>query len=222
MKLLSLDTSTESCSAAIYIDGNISKHYQVAPRQHAELILTMVDELLAESDLKLNQLDALAFGRGPGAFTGLRVAAGVIQGLAYSADLPVIAISSLATLAQAYAEQYKYLFPCFDARMGEIYSGLYQSTDTGIVELIGQEQVIRPEFVESLPSSAVYGLGTGWGTYSEILTQQLGSENIIGFEPEVFPDAENMLPLAIQAYELKQYTTAAEVRPVYLRNKVVN
>lgn len=222
MKLLCLDTSTESCSAAISIDGKSIKRYQVAPRQHAELILTMVDELLAESAIKLNQLDALAFGRGPGAFTGLRVAAGVTQGLAYSADLPVIAISSLASLAQAYVGKHPYLFPCFDARMGEIYCGMYQSTDTGVVELINDEQVIKPESIDTAPTSGIYGLGTGWGTYSQILTRQLSAENITGFEAETYPDAENMLPLAIKAYDLKQYTAAAEVRPVYLRNKVVN
>lgn len=100
MKILAIDTATEACSAALHVDGVVTTKYEIAPRKHAELILTMVDELLSGSNLSLIQLDALAFGRGPGAFTGVRIATGVIQGLAMSADCPVVPVSTLAALAQ--------------------------------------------------------------------------------------------------------------------------
>ena len=100
MKLLAIDTSTEACSAALVVNGELSFRYEFAPRRHAELILPMIDDLLADAELSLTQLDGLGFGRGPGAFTGVRIATGVIQGLALSADLPVVPISSLAALAQ--------------------------------------------------------------------------------------------------------------------------
>ena len=100
MKILAIDTATEACSAALHSNGMTTTKYEVAPRKHAELILTMVDELLSESGLLLTQLDALAFGCGPGAFTGIRIATGIVQGLAMSADLPVVPVSTLAALAQ--------------------------------------------------------------------------------------------------------------------------
>ena len=107
MKILAIDTATEACSATLHIDGLVTTKYEIAPRRHAELILTMVDELLSASRLSLVQLDALAFGRGPGAFTGVRIATGVIQGLAMSADCPVVPVSTLAALAQGTISESK-------------------------------------------------------------------------------------------------------------------
>ncbi len=219
MKLLAIDTSTEACSAALFCEGEILLRYQVAPRQHAELILPMVDELLNEANVKLNQLDALAFGRGPGAFTGVRVATGVIQGLAYSVDLPVIPVSSLAALAQSIVHKQENIIAAFDARMGEIYYGAYQRNQGGIVELNNEEAVEKPDKVKFPTTENWYGLGTGWETYSEILSNQL-KERIIDFKGEAYPSSEHIIPLAIDAYNKGQTITAEKAVPVYLRNKV--
>lgn len=219
MKLLAIDTSTEACSAALLIDKTTIQRYQVAPRQHAELILPMVDELLNEAGIRLQQLDALAFGRGPGAFTGIRIATGVIQGLAYAADLPIIPISSLATLAQSVASQYQYTIPAFDARMGEVYCAVYQTNQNGLVELVTEELVIKPDHlpIQALPDC--FGLGSGWGTYYEQLMSRMKT-SLTGTEPAVYPAAVNMLPLALADYNQANAVSPEQASPIYLRNNV--
>ncbi len=129
MKLLAIDTSTDACSAALWLNGEVRQRYQVAPREHGQLILPMIESLLAEAGLALTQLDTLAFGRGPGGFTGVRIANSVIQGLAFGADLPVVPISSLAALAQgAYTEMgTPQILAAIDARIGEVYWGAYRA-----------------------------------------------------------------------------------------------
>src|SRR3569833_3307602 len=133
MKLLAIDTATEACSAALYLDGAVNKRYVLAPREHALLILPMIDELLRDANLSPLELDAVAFGRGPGAFTGLRIAAGVAQGIAYGADLPVVPVSSLAALAQGcYRERgVTRVLATIDARIGEVYWGAYRLGSDG-------------------------------------------------------------------------------------------
>ena len=145
MKLLAIDTATEACSAALYIDGNILEKYEVAPRQHAELILPMIDALLAEAELELASLDGLAFGRGPGAFTGVRIATGIVQGLAFASDLPVVPVSTLAAMAQGAANQSNTILSAIDARMGEIYWAIFTVGDDGLVKPQSDEQVTKPE-----------------------------------------------------------------------------
>ncbi len=128
MKLLAIDTAGEACSAALYIEGAVQERFELASRRQSELILPMMEELLAEAELGLTQLDCLAFGCGPGAFTGLRIATGVIQAAAFASDLPVAPVSTLAGLAQGQFRQkgHRHLLPCFDARMQEVYWGAYR------------------------------------------------------------------------------------------------
>ena len=140
-KLLAIDTSTEACSAALGIGGDVRERYEFAPRQHAELILPMVDALLAEGQIKLKDLDGLAFGRGPGAFTGVRIATGVIQGLAFGAGLPVVPVSSLAALAQGAAPGHSSIMSAFDARMGEVYWGAFAVDKQGLVRILRQTTI---------------------------------------------------------------------------------
>jgi len=223
VKLLAIDTSTEACSAALNIDDEITSRYEIAPRRHAELILPMVDALLADAQLPLTQLDGLAFGRGPGAFTGVRIATGVIQGLAFAADLPVIPISSLAALAQSVKNKADTIFAAFDARMGEIYYATFSVNADGFVELnkkYGCEEGIATPNDAVIPNDVpCFGIGSGWLTYGKLLSQRY-RDQLICYEGEHYPNATETTVLAIP--ELKQGNTVpAELAlPVYLRNKV--
>ncbi len=221
MKLLAIDTATEACSAALHIDGVTTLKYEVEPRKHAELILTMVNELLSESSILLTQLDAMAFGRGPGAFTGVRIAAGVIQGLAVSADCPVVPVSTLATLAQGAISESKQVACAIDARMDEVYWGLYTANQHNIMQLVGEEIVCPPEATHIPASNGWLGVGSGWETYeNELQTRMAGS--LSGFRPGDYPSAEAICTLAIDAYQRGEAVDAAEAQPVYLRDKVTS
>lgn len=219
MKLLAIDTATEACSAALYIDGNILEKYEVAPRRHAELILPMVDALLAEAELKLTSLDGLAFGRGPGAFTGVRIAAGVIQGLAFASDLPVVPISTLAAMAQSVATRSDTILSAIDARMGEIYWGLFSAGVDGIVSPLFDEQVSKAETVNIEVGTKCFGVGTGWGVYEAKLSEKVG-EKLKGFDANRFPRASDILTLALKEFKSGNHVPVAKALPVYLRNKV--
>ena len=218
MKLLAIDTATEACSAALFLDGALSSRYEFAPRQHAELILPMVDALLAEAEIKLGSLDCLAFGRGPGAFTGVRIATGVIQGLAFAVDLPVIPISTLAILAQGAVSQSDYLLSAIDARMGEVYWGLYQVRDN-VVEAVSAEAVSKPDQVTAPADRQWFGVGSGWNTYAQELSQAVNG-HLIGHQGEAYPHARDIIPLALRDYAAGAAVPAEQALPVYLRNQV--
>ncbi|VAW90488.1 tRNA threonylcarbamoyladenosine biosynthesis protein TsaB, partial [hydrothermal vent metagenome] len=171
MKLLAIDTSTEACSAALSIDGEISEHYEIAPRKHAELILPMIDKLLVDAGCTLAQMDAIAFGRGPGAFTGVRIGTGVVQGLAFSIDCPVVPVSSLAAMAYGVMAEYKAdnVLAGIDARMAEVYWGAYQRSANGGVQLLDEESVCKPDETFIPVSGSWIGAGTAWQTYGDEL-----------------------------------------------------
>ena len=180
----------------------------------------MVDGVLAEAGLGLNDLDAIAFGRGPGAFTGVRIAAGVTQGLALGARLPVIPLSSLATLAQGAIAQPATLLPAIDARMGEVYWAVYAAAQDGLASLVSGEQVTSPDAVRVPDEGRIFGVGSGWGTYRSGLESVLDGQ-ITGIDPERFPLARDMLPLAAREYRAGRCVGAHQALPVYLRDNVV-
>lgn len=223
MKLLALDTSTEACSAAILYNEEITEEYRIAPRLHSELILSMVERVLAEAGLLMQDLDAVAFGQGPGSFVGVRIATGVVQGLAYSAGLGVLPVSSLAAMAQGYKAADN-LLVAIDARMQEVYWAEYRRNSRGLVELIGEESVQAPacvsysEQAETLSASIYHGIGTGWGTYIDDLSARCGVGKI---QSEVFPHAKDILPLAARDFQAGGAINPLEAKPVYLRNQVV-
>ncbi len=221
MKLLAIETATEACSAALYINGEIRERYAVAPRQHAEQILPMMDQLLAEAELKLSQLDALAFGRGPGSFTGVRIATGVIQGAAFGAQLPVVPISTLAALAQRHYRMQgaRRILPAFDARMGELYWAAYEVMADELVTQVGSEQVATPEQVGLPAGEGWQGVGRGWATYREILTQRMGAR-LTAIEGDLLCSAQDVVRLAVHGYAAGDAVAAELALPIYLRDQV--
>ena len=222
MRLLAIDTSTDACSAALLYDGAVLSRYQLAPRLHADLILGMVQAVLDESGLILRHLDALAFCRGPGSFTGLRIAAGVAQGIAFASDLPVIPVSSLATMAQqCWQEQQKTrVLAGLDARLGEVYWGQYMLNDR-VMCLLGDERVCHPDAVFLPDGQDWYGVGPAWAVYSQVLVARLGS-HCQAYDDELLPNAAYMLELARHDWQNGRIYPAEQAQPVYLRNKVTD
>lgn len=214
--LLALDTATEACSVALLHDGHVISRFEVIPRQHAQRLLPMLEEVLLEAGLKLSQVDALVFGRGPGAFTGVRIATGMVQGLAFATGKPVIAVSNLAALAQRAWREHQAEAVCaaIDARMDEVYWGCYR-LEQGGMQLVGEEGVCAPEAV-ILPEgmSGVQGAGTGW-QYADRLAVKVDAA-----WPEMLPDARDLLSLALPRWQAGAVLDAADAQPVYLRDKV--
>lgn len=221
--ILAVETATDACSAALFINGEIRQLLELAPRQHVALIMPFIDELLAESGIRPQALDAVAFGRGPGSFTGLRIAAGIAQGIAYGADVPVVPVSTLAALAQATVTQYQAdaVLAALDARMQEVYWGTFVTGAAGLVELEGEERVCSPEAVSCLRRDDWVAAGEGWSSYRDALV------NSLGFEPgrcdeNLRPQAAGVARLAAAAFERGEAIAPELAIPVYLRDRVAN
>jgi tRNA threonylcarbamoyladenosine biosynthesis protein TsaB len=215
--LLALDTATEACSVALLHEGRVLSRYEVIPRLHAQRVLPMVQELMAEAGIALPALDAIAFGRGPGAFTGVRIAVGVVQGLAFALGRPVLPISNLAVMAQRAHREHAatQVAAAIDARMDELYWGCYR-LEGGEMRLAGAEAVLPPEQA-GLPRGAVgewFGAGTGWA-FAERIPVAVG-----GMDAGLLPHAEDLLPLATFAWARGEGVEAEQAQPVYLRDNV--
>lgn len=220
MKLLAVETATHACSAALYIDGQIQQLFEVAPQQHTRLILPMIDSLMNEAGLKPQQLDGLAFSRGPGSFTGVRIATGIIQGIAFGADLPVVPVSTLAALAQDFFNRNSdtLAFTGMDARMGEIFWGVYEKNPHGFAQLISEEAV-TPAAAIIFPQRAGVGVGSAWAVYQSELSSALG-ELLQRYESDNLPQAAAIAQLGIVGLQNNQGVAAENAMPVYLRDKV--
>lgn len=224
MKFLALDTSTEACSVALALDGQILALDEVCPQQHSKRILPMVQQLLADAGVSLYQLDGIIFGRGPGSFTGVRIGVSVAQGLAFGADLPVFGVSTLAAMAQAAAVQQNAteVIAAIDARMAEVYIAAYALDEAGLMQAITPEIAAKPaalpEVLTSLSfTSQLLGVGTGWQTYPQAL-QQLAPALIA--DSILYPSAQFMLPFASRAWQQQLFVSAEQAEPVYVRDEV--
>lgn len=220
MKLLAIETATEACSAALEVGGVCRSRHEIAPGKHTELILPMVEDLLNEADTRLQELDAIAFGKGPGAFTGVRIAVGVVQGLAFAHKLPVIPISTLAALAQQYSPEHDHVATAIDARIHEVYWGLFKKDEQGLMQPVIREIVCSPDDVIIKPGEQWFGAGTGWGSYCDELKTVFG-DGLSGIDGCALPGAGNILTLAKPLLLNGETVPAEEAMPTYIRNKVV-
>ncbi|WP_261815666.1 tRNA (adenosine(37)-N6)-threonylcarbamoyltransferase complex dimerization subunit type 1 TsaB [Vibrio gallicus] len=221
-KILALDTSTEFCSAALWVDGELFYRGEVSPRGHTTKILPMVDEILAEAGLSLKQLDGLAYGQGPGSFTGVRIGIGVAQGLAFGADLPMLGVSTLKAMAQGVHRTLgsNNVVAAIDARMSEIYWGRYSKDTTGRWIEVDEECVIPPlELVEQTKADdkAWMQAGTGWEAYKDGLEGLALSTTESGV---LYPESQDIVTIAVQEWDSAPLVSAEEAAPVYLRDKV--
>lgn len=223
MKLLALDTSSEGCSAALLVDGEISERFELAPRGHTRLLMPMVRELLAEKDLAPAALDGLAFACGPGSFTGVRIATGVVQGLAWGLDIPVVPVSSLEAVALGAIDSLEIpedagIAVAFDARMGEVYWGCFAAR-SGLPVALAPEQVCPPEAV-SLPAGVErwYGAGRGW-QYRSAMPAEV-SESVDAADETLLLRASWVARLAAIAFEQGKTVSAEQAQPVYIRDEV--
>lgn len=220
MKLLAVETSTDACSAALFVDGNILERFEIAPREHTQLILPMVDNLMAEAQLKPQQLDGVALSRGPGSFTGVRIATGVAHGIAFGADLPVVLVSTLAAIAQDFFNRFEtgVSFTAMDARMDEIFWGVYRSNALGLAELMGDEAV-TPAAEAVFPDVQGFGVGSGWAAHGETLAARL-DRRVQRVESSIWPRAACIAQIGAYDFANGKAVPVEQAMPVYLRDKV--
>lgn len=219
MNLLAIETATESCSAALLAGDRLLERSELAPRRHAELLLPMCEALLAEAGLRRADLDALAVGCGPGAFTGVRLAISAVQGIALALDLPVVAVSSLAALALQAPDNGADVIALIDARMGEIYAGTFRRDDAGLVVAIGAESV-GAAVALSLPSANGWNvIGSGWISYAEAIATRLPAPPVWA-DGARYPQAADIARLAAPLARAGRGVAAEQALPVYLRDKV--
>ncbi len=215
--ILALDTTTEACSAPLGAGGGVVGRWERIPGGHSERILPMIEELLAEAGLPRSAVDAIAFCRGPGSFTGVRIGTGVAQGLALALDRPLLPVSTLATLAAGAIRRdgADRVIAAIDARMGQVYVGAFRRDSAGLAAPADQERVAAPATV-ALPDAGTWlGVGTGFGAYADLLG---GRCRVL--DGERLPDARDALPLALDLLARGGAVGPEAAVPVYLRDRV--
>lgn len=221
MKILAIETATEACSVALWIDGDVRERHEVAPRMHAERVLADARSLLGEAGLRLRDLDGIAMGRGPGSFTGVRIAASMVQGLALGAGLPVAPVSTLAALAAGAmsSRDAEAVIAALDARMGEVYLARFNRDEDGLPEAAGGEMVVPPDEAPVPDSGGWFGAGPGFRAQDEALRRRL-SGVLSGVEPDLLPRARDVAALGAGMLARGQGVPAEQALPVYVRENV--
>jgi tRNA threonylcarbamoyladenosine biosynthesis protein TsaB len=222
-RILAIETATDACSVALLLEDEVQERFEIVPRQHAALLLPFVESLLASAAIGLDRLDAIAFGCGPGSFTGLRIAAGMTQGLAFGADLPVVPVSTLAALAQGTVVQHgvRAVLAALDARMKEVYWGAFRCDDTGLVDPLGGEAVSVPQRVRVPAADHWVGAGSGWDSYADVLATQCDMASVDIYRDQQ-PHAADVARLAARAFAQGNAVAAELAAPVYLRDNVAD
>ncbi len=217
MKLLAFETATEACSVALSIDGELRERFEIAPRRHAELALPWAEALLAEAGIAKSQLDAIAVGRGPGAFTGVRLAIAIAQGIALALDKPVVPVSTLAALAMR--GEGPRVLAAIDARMGEVYAAAFHREGEEMVPR-SAETVGTPELVQLPDTDSDWeGVGTGFAAAEGYLQRSLASQ-LRRVDAAALPHAADLARLAAAAFARGESVAPERLEPAYLRDNV--
>jgi tRNA threonylcarbamoyladenosine biosynthesis protein TsaB len=216
MKILALDTSTEYCSVALWQDGAVLERSELAGQKHSELLIGMLDVLLNEAGVKLAQLDGIAFGKGPGSFTGVRIACGATQGLAFGANLPVAGVCTLEALAEASGRPR--VIAALDARMGEIYHAAYEKLGDVWTTVI-EPCLCKPEEAPMVSGDNWFGAGSGFATHGNALAERYAGQ-LLGIDAGMVPQAAAIAALGAAQFAAGRGVDAEQSLPLYLRNKV--
>ncbi len=216
MNLLAFDTSTEYLSLAVMRGDTVFTFDTLAGQSHSQLILPQIKVLLAEAGLQLGDLQGLAFGAGPGSFTGVRIAAGVAQGLGFGANLPVVGVCTLMALAEASGAAK--VVACLDARMGEVYHAAYVK-EASAWQAILEPGLYKPDAVPAVDGRDWVGAGSGWQTYGEVLSDTYSAQ-LQSVQPALLPTARALLQLAQPMFARGEAKAASEAMPIYIRNRV--
>ncbi|MGH8460876.1 MAG: tRNA (adenosine(37)-N6)-threonylcarbamoyltransferase complex dimerization subunit type 1 TsaB [Stenotrophobium sp.] len=223
MKLLAIDTATEACASALWLDGEIHARFEIVGREHTQRLLPQVAALMADCGVAHAQLDGIVCGVGPGSFAGVRIGVGFVKGLALALDRPVIGVSSLAMLAQGVMREHgaQRVLSVIDARMGEVYFGAYARGAESLAEPLLPELVCAAQDIPAPPQmpGKWVATGTGWAAYESALRNAAGCD-IVSVWPDALPRAEDALRLALPGFIAGQGISADQLLPVYLRNKV--
>ncbi len=216
MNILALDTSTEYLTLALLLNEQVTGVDMHAGQSHSQKILPLLNNLLNEAKTELSNLDGIAFGAGPGSFTGLRIGCGVAQGLAFGVGLPVVGISTLMALAEGSG--YENVIACLDARVGEVYHAAYSRDGSGWIE-VSPPGLYKPDEVPRLEGSNWTGAGSGWSAYPASL-EAIYRGQVVQIQKDAYPRARAIAELALPIFKAGGGLPAHEAAPVYLRNKV--
>ncbi|MFZ2300639.1 MAG: tRNA (adenosine(37)-N6)-threonylcarbamoyltransferase complex dimerization subunit type 1 TsaB [Gallionella sp.] len=216
MKILALETSTEYCSVALWQDGAVMERSGLAVQKHSEMLIAMLDALLKDAGLRIKDMDGIAFGMGPGSFTGVRIACGATQGLALGANLPVAGICTLQALAEASGKPR--VIAALDARMGEIYHAAYEKQD-GAWVTVSEPRLCKPEEAPPVSGSGWFGAGSGFAMYDKALSERYAGQ-LQGVDGAAVPQAAAIAVLGAAQFAQGLGRDAADALPLYLRDKV--
>jgi tRNA threonylcarbamoyladenosine biosynthesis protein TsaB len=218
VKILALDSAGQGCSVALLAGERVFERFEASPRRHAASLLPMAEACLAESGLALHDLDALAFGRGPGSFTGVRIATGVVQGIGFGAGLPVVPVSNLAAAAAAAfrLRGWRRVVVGFDARMGEIYAGRFQIGAGDLPEAVGAEALLAPDALVPPSGGDWHGAGSAFAAWPSLA----GELGLVDSDAGIAPLARDLLGLALADFARGAAVAAEDALPVYLREQV--
>lgn len=221
MNILALDTSTEICSVALCCDDKIFDRYEIAAQRHTELLIPMIESVLNEAGITREELDVLAYTKGPGSFTGLRITVGVTQGLSLALDIPAIPISTLQVIAQRCFREFNKtnVLVAIDARMNQVYWGGYQLSSKNIMQEIINDRLDNPQNISVPNENCFFGAGNGWNVYRNELISQI--KHLEAYST-LFPHSRDMIPLAQFFLANGCYVNAEQIKPIYLRNNIIN